>query len=482
MNNAQIKENIKKYLEDNKESIISDLITLCKIPSVSEEGKDGYVFGKSVNDALYEVKNIASRFDFEVDVKEKLGYATLSLEKGEKSMGLYSHCDVVPVKADEWIKTSPYEPFIDSDGYMYARGCEDNKSSAIALIYIADMIKKGIIPFESSYLAYFGGSEETGMQDLQNYVANEKMPDLCLVPDNSYPVCVGEKGIMRFIARPKCNFEQIKTFDGGIAVNAVIGTHISEISADEALFEEIKEKISGNSSFDVKYENGIITLTSYGKSSHAAMPEGSQNAAVMAAELLCGCENLSANDKKILSDLAELSVDYYGSAVGILAEDEHFGKNTYVLGISSCRQSRGFFKYDIRYGMTIPSDKMIENIEKAFEEKGFETEIDENCPCFVTGAPRKYIDAVLKVYAEETGISDAKEYYSGGGTYARYLGNSFGMSIHDYSKLEYPVCDLPQGHGEAHQPDEKIYIDAFFKGIVTDCMMMVELDRLLNEK
>jgi len=357
MNNAQIKENIKKYLEDNKEAIISDLITLCRIPSVSEEGKDGYVFGKNVNDALFEVKNIASKFGFEADVKENLGYATLSLKKGEKSMGLYSHCDVVPVKADEWIKTAPYEPFIDSNGYMYCRGCEDNKSSAVALIYIADMINKGIIPFESSYIAYFGGSEETGMQDLQNYVANEKMPDLCLVPDNSYPVCVGEKGIMRFIARPERNFEQIKAFEGGIAVNAVIGTHISKIKADKALFEEIKEKISENTSFDIKYDKGLITLTSYGKSSHAAMPEGSQNAAVMAAELLCGCEKLCENDRKILSDLAELSRDYYGSAAGILADDEHFGKNTYVLGISSCRNGRGFFKYDIRYGMTIPSDK-----------------------------------------------------------------------------------------------------------------------------
>ena len=481
MNSAKIKENIKKYIKDNKKAIISDLTALCRIPSVSEKGKGGYIFGKNVNDALCEVKNIAARLGFEVDVKEKLGYATLSLGSGKKSIGLYSHCDVVPVKQDEWIKTSPYEPFTDSDGYMYARGCEDNKSAAVALIYIADMIKKGIIPLESTYIAYFGGSEETGMQDLQNYVANEKMPDICLVPDNSYPVCVGEKGIMRFIARPKRSFEQIKAFDGGIAVNAVIGTHISEIADDGTLFEEIKHKTSGNASFDVKFEDGTTTLTAYGKSSHAAMPEGSQNAAVMASELLCGCDNLCENDKNILFSLAELSKDHYGSAVGILAQDEHFGKNTYVLGISSCKDKKGFFKYDIRYGMTIPCDEMIKSIKKAFEEKDFEIEIDENCPCFVTGAPRKYIDAVLKVYAEETGISDAEEYYSGGGTYARYLGNSFGVSIHDYSKLEYPECELPAGHGEAHQPDEKIYIDAFFKGIVTDCMMMVELDRLLNE-
>jgi succinyl-diaminopimelate desuccinylase len=211
------------------------------------------------------------------------------------------------------------------------------------------------------------------------------------------------------------------------------------------------------------------------------MPEGSQNAAVMAAKLLCGCENLCENDKSILFSVAKLSEDYYGGAVGISAQDEHFGKNTCVLGISLCNDGKGFFKYDIRYGTLIASEDMIKNITSAFEKEGFEVEIAENCPCFVTGAERKYIDTVLNVYIEETGIKDAKEYYSGGGTYARYLGNSFGMNIHDYSGLEVPKCDLPAGHGEAHQPDEKIYIDAFFKGIVTDCMMMVELDSLLNE-
>lgn len=481
MTNTQIKENIKKYLEENKEALLCDLSSLCRIPSVSESGKDGYIFGKNVNDALCEVKRIAKEKGFDVDVKEALGYATLSLSGGEKTIGLYSHCDIVPVKEDEWIKTPPFEPLIDENGYMFCRGCEDNKSAAVALVYIADMIKKGIIPLKSSYLAYFGGSEETGMQDLQNYVENEKMPDLCLVPDNGYPVCVGEKGIMRFIARSKKKFEQIKAFDGGIAVNAVIGTHITKITDKGGLFEELKAKTAGTSDFSVEKKCKSITLTSYGLSSHAAMPEGSRSAAVMAAKLLCECEALCENDKAILSSLTKLTEDYYGSAVKINADDEHFGKNTYVLGISRCENGKGFFKYDIRYGTKISSDDMIDNIKSAFEAEGFDFEVESNEVCFVTGAPRKYIDTVIDVYKAETGISDAVEYYSGGGTYARYLGNSFGMSMHDFSGGNIPECDLPAGHGEAHQPDEKIHIDAFFKGIVTDCMMMVELDRLLNE-
>ena len=481
MNYNEIKDNIKKYLEENKEDLLSDLFSLCRIESVSEEGKDGFAFGKNVNDALCEVRSIAEKKGFDVDVKEKLGYATLSLTNGEKTIGMYSHCDVVPVKADEWIKTAPYEPFIDDDGYMYCRGCEDNKSAAVALIYIADMIKKGVIPLKSSYLAYFGGSEETGMQDLQNYVANEKMPDLCLVPDNGYPVCVGEKGIMRFIARPRCAFEQISVFDGGIAVNAVIGTHVAKIQDNGGLFDEINAKISGKDEFSIETDGKEITLTTYGISSHAAMPEGSKNAAVMAAKLLCECERLCENDKAILKNLAELSENYYGEAVNICAEDENFGKNTYVLGISRCDDKCGFFKFDIRYGTKISSSDIIASLKKAFDEKGFDIEIDENCDCFVTGAQRKYIDAVIDVYKKETGSQNATEYYSGGGTYARYLGNSFGMSMHDYSGFTLPDSELPAGHGEAHQPDERIYIDAFFKGIVTDCMMMVEMDRLLNE-
>ena len=46
--------------------------------------------------------------------------------------------------------------------------------------------------------------------------------------------------------------------------------------------------------------------------------------------------------------------------------------------------------------------------------------------------------------------------------------DSYGLNI------EYPT--LPQGHGEAHQPDETISLSALYKGIFTMANILSALD------
>ena len=52
---------------------------------------------------------------------------------GEKSIGIWSHLDVVPV-GGYW-EHDPFEPVVEQ-GYMIARGCQDNKSSAVMALYV----------------------------------------------------------------------------------------------------------------------------------------------------------------------------------------------------------------------------------------------------------------------------------------------------------------------------------------------------------
>lgn len=46
-------------------------------------------------------------------------------------------------------------------------------------------------------MIYFGLSEETGMKDIEYFCKTQQIPDLCLVTDTNFPICYGEKGLLR---------------------------------------------------------------------------------------------------------------------------------------------------------------------------------------------------------------------------------------------------------------------------------------------
>ena len=476
-----ILEKVTRFIEENRQNILDDLFSLCRIDSVAHNNEDGFPYGKGVDDALCMAQKLCDEHGIDCKVRHDLGYATSKVTGGEKTIGFFSHCDVVPANAKEWTKTQPFTPLFDG-AHLYCRGSEDNKAAAIGGIYISEMIKKGILPVKSSFLCYFGGNEECGMGDLKSFIKNEKLPDLSLVPDNGYPVCVGEKGIARFSAKSKKSFRTVTKFDGGTVVNAVIGTLEAEIGYTKELFDELSEKIDNK--FSLSQKDGKICLCAFGKSTHAANPKSGENAAIMAAQLLCSCKNFDENDKELLSALLSLCDDYYGAGAGITAEDENFGKNTFVLGISRCKDEKGCFEFDSRFGRGISTEMILDNIRIAFEKAGFEYSVKEVKDCYVTNTDEKYVEALMRTYAKMCGVQreTLSPHYSAGGTYARLLNSpcgSLGLSIHNFAGLDVPNKDLPSGHGEAHQADECIFFDAFLKGIVTDAMIIYELDKLM---
>ena len=77
---------------------------------------------------------------------------------------------------------------------MIARGCQDNKSSAVMALYLLLYMKEHKIKLTYSLDAYMGTSEEVGMFDIDHFVAHYPCPELSLVPDSGFPVCCGERG------------------------------------------------------------------------------------------------------------------------------------------------------------------------------------------------------------------------------------------------------------------------------------------------
>lgn len=103
----------------------------------------------------------------------------------EKTLGLFAHADVVEV-SDDWVHTAPFEP-LEKEGYLIGRGVLNDKSAVVISLYCAKILKELNIPFNSKLVMFTGSNEETGMEDVENYVKTHAAPDFSLACDTAFP-------------------------------------------------------------------------------------------------------------------------------------------------------------------------------------------------------------------------------------------------------------------------------------------------------
>lgn len=439
-----------EFIDKNRDKIVSDLISLASIPSISVEGKDEYPYSKEVNDALLKTRELYAQFGFDLQVKESDGYAVFVSDGEGDGIGLFGHADVVPVN-DDWIKTAPFAPLAEN-GILYGRGVGDNKAGVIGSLYALAALKEADLFPKSRITSYVGGSEETGMPDIRGFVENEKMPYVSIIPDSDFPVSLGEKGIMHVDVKSKIPFEKIRAFEGGKAYNVVLDC----------------VKVIADTEYTIK-----------GLTSHAAYPEGSENAAYKAALELIRSDFITNSDKQILSSFAKCIEGYYGENLGISSRGE-FDNLTCVNGIVKVLENGClFFTLDIRYGNEISGETIIETLKKSLDSYGFEVVTYTNDEGFLLPRDAKESRVILDACREVCSVPDAQPYLTFGGTYARRLKNAY--AINHSAPFDISSLSLPKGHGGPHQSDEAISIDALIKGIKTVAAIIYGLDNSINQ-
>ena len=432
-----LKEQIKKYFEENKDIMVSELSELIKIPSV---GVTDSAFDGEIKNVFSCACRLAEKYGFKTESKRR--YALAKTFSGRGQIGIFSHLDVVPAKEDEWSITSPFSPLVKG-GALFGRGSIDDKCAAIIAIHAADAIKKLSIPFNSELLLYMGGDEECGMTDLAEFVKNERMPDISLVPDNEFPVCLGEKGIAVLELECKNEFEYIKNISGGSVHNVSLGEITAELPCG--------------------------TFTGRGVSTHAAMPEGSVNAGLALCDKLLEMDNIPDSDKKILLTMKNSQKSPYGEFFGIDCSDSRFGKLTCVNGVVKTQGGKLAITLDIRYGTEISFSEIKEKISASLPD--FTLKVLTDKPPFVL--PENDLGRRFEeIYNDVTGKT-AKAYYSGGGTYARMLKNAYGVG----TSTKAPDLSLPEGHGSEHQPDECISVDGLTEAAEIITHMLIVADK-----
>lgn len=469
---------ITEWIDNNREDIIEKWMELIKVPSIKSDKEPCAPFGKNCALALEKASDYFSSYGINSKVYTDDGYAIASLNNNEKTIGLFSHSDVVPV-GDDWQFTKPFEPII-KDGSLIGRGAEDNKSGIIASLALMKFIKDYNIPIKSNVIAFIGSDEECGMEDLKAYIKSHEIPDMSIVPDAEFPCSVGEKGIYHMWLKAVNEFTDIISFTGGEAFNIVLDKAKVVIKYTEALYNELASKVTQESSVTLEKNEDTITICAKGIAKHASIPEGSLNAAVVLCKILCACDNLCKNDKIILSNALTTLDDYYGSGLNCAHEDENFGKLTCVNGMVKIEENRLMLSFDIRYGSTLCSEILINNTTSSAQSLGFTIESPSNSEGFFIDKNSEIPGVLESVFEEVTGDKINRVLMSGG-TYARKLKNAFSVgTFYITNDRKNSVLEMPDGHGGPHQCDECIDIEGFFTALRILIHYVISCDNLLN--
>ena len=183
--------NLKSYVQENKDRFISELIELLKIPSVSADAS----FSKDVIATAFAVKKSLEKAgcDF-VEICETPGYPIVygehTIDKNLPTILVYGHYDVQPPDPLDLWTSPPFEPIIKvtdihPQGAIFARGsCDDKGQMFMHVKAFEYMIASKNLPCNVKFM--IEGEEEVGSKSLSWFVSNnqEKLKcDVILISD-----------------------------------------------------------------------------------------------------------------------------------------------------------------------------------------------------------------------------------------------------------------------------------------------------------
>ena len=164
--------NAVKFIDDNKQEFINQLIDLAKIPSCSWEGFDP----KFVIESAHKTKELMLKAGFEnieiITISDSHPYIYadwLHAGADKPTVLLYAHHDIQPPMREELWKTPPHTP-TEINGRLFGRGTADDKAGI--LIHLASLTAylktEGKCPVNLKVI--IEGEEEIGSPHLQDFV------------------------------------------------------------------------------------------------------------------------------------------------------------------------------------------------------------------------------------------------------------------------------------------------------------------------
>ena len=439
-----LNQKIDAFIAANKEQILEDIAALVAINSVEGTPTEEAPFGEGPRAALDKTLELAAGMGLATrNCENYIGYAELAGADPEKYLATICHVDVVPV-GNGWSQ-EPFKMQI-RDGWMIGRGVADDKGPMVATLYALKFLKEEGVSLRYPIRAMVGDNEETHMNDVEYYLKNYPAPVFCFTPDAEFPVCNGEKGHFGAeLVSPVCNGE-IKEFEGGVANNAVP-------DRASALVETDITKLKNAPNITLEPEGNGVRIRGWGKSGHAAMPEGTVNAISLIVNCLLKSGVCTPQEEAYLNVLHTLHADTDGSALGIAADDGLFDPLTIIGGTIEMADGVIRQSFDCRYPTNTDPEKMTAAIRKVCGDAATLENVSSRVPFYID-ADSPAIQTLINTYNDVTG-EGKKPFTMGGGTYARHFpyAVSFGP---EHTDIEIPSFAGPMHGANEGTPFEKL--------------------------
>lgn len=180
-------QEIKEYVNDNKQRFLDELFELLRYPSVSADPKYKEDVLKTADYVAAKLKEAGAE---NVEVCPTAGYPIVYGEKiidpSKPTVLVYGHYDVQPPDPLELWETPPFEPTI-RDGKIFARGACDDKGQFYMHVKAFElMMKTNSLPCNVKFM--IEGEEEVGSNNLGIFVTQNKerlKSDVVLISDTS---------------------------------------------------------------------------------------------------------------------------------------------------------------------------------------------------------------------------------------------------------------------------------------------------------
>lgn len=180
-------QNIKDYVEQNKQRFLDELFELLRFPSVSADPKYN---GDVAATAEYVAEKLRAAGADKVEICQTAGhpivYGEKIIDENKPTVLVYGHYDVQPPDPLELWETPPFEPTV-RDGKIYARGACDDKGQFYMHVKAFELMQETDgLPCNVKFM--IEGEEEVGSDNLGVFVSENKerlKADVVLISDTS---------------------------------------------------------------------------------------------------------------------------------------------------------------------------------------------------------------------------------------------------------------------------------------------------------
>ncbi len=367
---------------------------------------------------------------------------------GAPVVGLVVHGDVQPADAREW-KVPPFAGEV-RDGEVWGRGAADDKGPLVQALLAMATLRGSALQRTVTVRLLVGSTEESGANDVTEYLKTHQPPDFSLVLDSDFPVVVGEKAwtavLVSAPARPGPTGEapfEVTGFEAGLGTAIVPDRATLRLRwvqgppQWEAWLAKLAARTpSEGTHLEVTGTGAERTLTVLGKSAHAgvALAQG-RNALVSLARLVDGLLPASpAAD--LLSFCVQAGQDLSGTGLGLPRVPPPWnGFDVNVATVKAVEGGGWTLALNVRAPPALYGQALRNHLEaqvRAFDERtGARLSLTggyyEDVP-LVLDPEGRLVRRLLAAYARATGVR-AEPVTSAGGTYAKRFPRSiaFGM-------------------------------------------------------